>query len=282
MIQFFDATYQFFDTTYLANENISETMSAQYFWEPGPESVVSSCSNWGIPVRSVVSTPHTKVVAGAQGYLLVPRAAVDHLCGCSNTCTVLPYQHFPWFLSCLWLPTHPYFPPFLAAVNLWSICMLSTGIKKSPLGFRSVNSEQEHQWCTGSSVCIKCQCFLSKSLHLTFYQMVGTAFPCSFFSEASFCSFKSGLITGAEFASKIVLLGNKPLQSHLYNPSEFPNFYKVFLIKSLARGCSQLFGELSHFPPTAFYYREVVVSAHTLLSGVWKSFQISVEILDLK
>lgn len=130
-------------------------------------------------------------------------------------------------------------------------------------------------------MCIKCQCFLSKSLHLTFYQMIGTAFPCSF-SEASFCSLTSSMITGAEFASKIVLLSNKPLQSHLYNPSEFPNFYKVFLIKSLARGCSQLFGELSHFPPPAFYYREVVVSAHALLSEVWKSFQISVKILDLK
>lgn len=56
----------------------------------------------------------------------------------------------------------------------------------------------------------------------------------------------------------------------------------MFLVKSLASGWSNLFRELSHFPLPAFYYGKVVVSVHTLLSGVWKSFQISVEILDLK
>lgn len=130
-------------------------------------------------MRSVFSASHTKLVAGAQGYVLVPRVAIAHLRGWS--CTVLPYKHFPWFLFCLWLPTPTCFPPFLAAVNLlWSACMLSTGIKKPPLSFSSVNSQRELRWCRGSSVCIKCQCFLSKWLHLFFYQMLCTAFLCSF------------------------------------------------------------------------------------------------------
>lgn len=43
------------------------------------------------------------------------------------------------------------------------------------------------------------------------------------FSEASFAH----LQVAAEFASKI---GSKELQSHLYIPSEFTNFYKMFLV----------------------------------------------------
>lgn len=113
-------------------------------------------------------------------------------------------QTLPLISFLLMIATHTCFPPYLGAMNLcWSACMHSTGIKKPPLGFSSVNSQQELQWCRGSSVCSKCQCFLCKSPLLLSDDMRSFSLLLHF-SEASFAHLQVAHLQGLNLHIKLV------------------------------------------------------------------------------